>query len=76
MKYSKINGYAIIRKTWGGKKYEVIGVGRDTCEAWNDAGNNENNGRVPTRDLYIEFPDWKCVPAVIKVAFEIGEVAA
>lgn len=64
-----IEGYAIICPKFLGKGFDVVGIGQMTCEAWADASQKSTGGRVPTRDMYKEYPKMKCVPAKITVNF-------
>lgn len=65
-----IDGYAVIQPKLGSKGFRVVGIGQDTCEAWADASQKVTRGNVPTRDMFREYPEMKCVPAKITVTFD------
>lgn len=71
-----IEGFAVVRKQFGRKTFEVKGVGQDTTTAWSDAANTYYSQEwVDAKAMIRRHPEMKAVKAMITVSFESPEVA-
>lgn len=64
-----MDGYAVVRKTFGGKGLDVVGIGLDTPSAWRDAAENIDQGRSDARECIARHPECKLVKAKITCTF-------
>jgi len=68
-----IQGFAIVRRAWLSRSYEVCGIGQDTPAAWKDAAETHTQGRLDARTMLVEHPEMTCVEAKITVNFDKPE---
>lgn len=74
MSRQTIDGFAVVRRQFGRRTFEVIGVGCETPEAWRDAAANMYRTTwVDAKEMIARHPEMKCVPAKISVTFENPE---
>lgn len=71
-----IDGFAVVRRQFGRRTFEVKGIGQDTTTAWADAANTcYIREWVDAKEMIARHPEMKAVPAKITVTFENPEVA-
>lgn len=69
-----IEGFAVVRRQFGRKTFEVIGVGGDTPEAWRDAAARRyRTSWVDAKEMIARHPEMKAVPAKLTVSFDSPE---
>ena len=69
-----IDGFAVVRRQFGRRTFEVVGVGCETPEAWRDAAANAYRTTwVDAKEMIARHPEMKAVPAKITVTFENPE---
>ena len=74
MSRKTIEGFAIVRRQFGKRTFEVIGVGRDTPEAWRDAASSYyRTSWVDAKEMIARHPEMKSVQAKITVTFDKPE---
>lgn len=74
MSRQTIDGFAVVRRQFGRRTFEVIGVGGDTPEAWRDAAaSHYRTTWVDAKEMIARHPEMKAVPAKITVTFETPE---
>lgn len=70
-----IDGFAVVRRQFGRRTFEVKGIGQDTTTAWSDAANTFYSREwVDAKEMIARHPEMKAVPAKITVTFENPEV--
>lgn len=73
MPRTTIDGYAVVRKAFSGRGFDVVGLGLDTPTAWRDAAENLDRGRTDARECIALHPECKCVSAKITCTFNTPE---
>jgi hypothetical protein len=66
-------GFAVVRKAFIGRSYDVVGIGQDRPEAWLDAIWTTGQDKLDTKEFIARNPDLKMVKADITVTFEKSE---
>lgn len=66
-------GFAVVRKAFTGRSYDVVGIGQDRPEAWRDAMWTTGQDHLDTREFVARNPNLKMVAADITVTFEKPE---
>ena len=64
-----VSGVAIVRKAFGSKALEVVGLGLDKPTAWRDAAEFLDRGAVDARECIARHPECKSVEAQITCTF-------
>lgn len=71
-----IDGFAVVRRQFGRRTFEVKGIGQDKTTAWADAAATcYSREWVDAKEMISRHPEMKAVPAKITVSFENPEVA-
>lgn len=71
-----IEGFAVVRKQFGKRTFEVMGIGQDTPLAWSDAASRVYSLEwVDAKEMIARHPEMKTVKAMVTVSFENPEVA-
>ncbi len=69
-----IDGFAVVRRQFGRKTFEVKGIGQDTTTAWTDAAADYYSREyIDAREMIARHPEMKAVPARITVSFDTPE---
>lgn len=65
-----IEGFAVLRKQFGRKTFEVMGIGQDAATAWADAAIRYYAREwVDAKEMIARHPEMKAMPASITVSF-------
>lgn len=64
-----VSGIAIVRKEFGSKRLEVVGLGLDKPTAWRDAAEVLDRGATDARECIARHPECKAVEAEITCTF-------
>lgn len=65
-----IDGFAVVRRQFGRKTFEVMGIGQDTPNAWADAAARYYSREwVDAKEMIARHPEMKTMPAQITVSF-------
>lgn len=71
-----IDGFSVVRRQFGRRTFEVIGVGQDTPTAWADAAARYYSKEwCDAREMIARHPEMKAVAAKVTVTFENPGVA-
>lgn len=66
-----IDGFAVVRRQFGRRTFEVMGVGQETPNAWADAGARYySNEWVDAKEMITRHPEMKTVAAKVTVTFD------
>lgn len=70
-----IQGIAVVRKQFGRKTFEVMGIGQDAATAWSVAAIRYYSREwVDAREMIARHPEMKAMPETITVSFVNPEV--
>ena len=64
-----VSGIAIVRKAFGSRALEVVGLGLDKPAAWRDAAEFLDRGATDARECIARHPECKAVEAQITCTF-------
>jgi len=74
MSRQTIDGFAVVRRQFGRRTFEVNGIGQDKTTAWRDAAETCHSTEwIDAKEMIARHPEMKCVPAKISVTFENPE---